>query len=42
MPPIVRNRMQDGKKVIGDQTCFATIIWLEVEEFDFLVKKYQG
>lgn len=34
--------MLDGKKVVVDQRSYATVLWAEIDEFDFLVRKYQG
>ena len=39
---IVRSRIQDGKKITQDQISFATVLWVEIDEFDFLVKRYHG
>ena len=42
IPGIVRSRIQDGKKIMQDQISFTTVLWVEIEEFDFLVKRYHG
>jgi len=42
IPGIVRERLQDGKKFSQNQKCFATVLWVEIGEFDFLVKRYHG
>ena len=42
IPSIVRDRLQDGKKVQADQKSFATVLWAEIDDFDFLVRKYHG
>jgi len=42
IPGIVRSRLLDGKKVANDQASYATIIWMQIENFDFLTKKYHG
>ena len=42
IPSIVRDRMVDGKKSLADEKSFATVLWAEIDEFDFLVRKYHG
>ena len=42
IPAIVRSKLVDGKKVFQDQMAYATVIWVEIDEFDFLVKRYHG
>jgi len=42
IPGIVRSRLLDGKKVANDQSSYATIIWMQIDCFDFLTKKYHG
>ena len=34
--------MVDGKKSLADEKSFATVLWAEIDEFDFLVRKYHG
>ena len=42
IPSIVRNRLQDGKKIQADSKSFATVLWAEIDDFDFLIRKYHG
>ena len=42
IPGLVRQRLQDGKKLTQNQKCVATVLWVEIGEFDFLVKRYHG
>ena len=42
IPSIARDQMQDGKKTLTDQQSYATVLWAEIDEFDFLVRKYHG
>jgi len=40
IPAIVRDRIQDGKKVHSDWKGSATMAWIEVDDFDFMVQHY--
>jgi len=31
IPSIVRDRMQDGKKIMTDQKSYATVLWAEID-----------
>lgn len=42
IPAIVRSRLQDGKKIQSDSKSYATVLWAEIDEFDFLIRKYHG
>lgn len=42
IPAIVRSRLQDGKKIQGELKSYATVLWAEIDEFDFLIRKYHG
>lgn len=42
IPGLVRQLLQDGKKFSQKQKQFVTVMWVEIGEFDFLVKRYHG
>mmetsp|Transcript_13554 Transcript_13554/g.17165 ORF Transcript_13554/g.17165 Transcript_13554/m.17165 type:complete len:114 (-) Transcript_13554:1273-1614(-) len=43
IPGLVRQLLQDGKKLSKkDQKCYTTVLWVEIHEFDFFVKRYHG